>query len=207
MTSSRFRRRGAGIALASLLLGLLGITVGATPAFAHDQLSASDPPAGAQLESAPERVSLQFSDNVLTIGAIVLVADTDGTSWADGDPILDGPTVTARLADGMADGAYEIRWRVVSADGHPISGVIPFTIGDAVQPMDEQTATDATESPAATVAPVTGGESSAEAGAAIRPILVGVGGAAAALLVLAGVAVWKRRHTPSPPHDHGTPSS
>ena len=206
MTSSRSRRRGAGIALASLLLGLLGITVGATPAFAHDQLSASDPPAGAQLESAPEQVSLQFSDTVLTIGAIVLVADTDGTSWADGDPILDGPTVTARLADGMPDGAYEIRWRVVSADGHPISGVIPFTIGDAVQPVDEHEAR-ATESPAATVAPVTGGESSAEAGAAMRPILIGVGGAAAALLALAGVAVWKRRRTPSPPHDHGTPSS
>lgn len=206
MTSSRSRRRGAGIALASLLLGLLGITVGATPAFAHDQLSASDPPAGAQLESAPEQVSLQFSDTVLTIGAIVLVADTDGTSWADGDPILDGPTVTARLADGTPDGAYEIRWRVVSADGHPISGVIPFTIGDAVQPVDEHEAR-ATESPAATVSPVTGGESSAEAGSPMRPILIGVGGAAAALLALAGVAVWKRRRTPSQPHDHGTPSS
>ena len=40
-----------------------------------------------------------------------------------------------------------------------------------------------------------------------RPILIGVGGAAAALLVLAGVAGWKRRRTPSQPHDHGTPSS
>lgn len=206
MKSSRSRQRGAGIALASLLLGLLGITVGATPAFAHDQLSASDPPAGAALESAPEQVSLQFSDNVLTIGAIVLVADTDGTSWADGDPILDGPTVTARLADDMPDGAYEIRWRVVSADGHPISGVIPFTVGDAVQPVDEPGAAEATGPPAATAAPVAGGEAPARTGP-MRPILIGVGGAAAALLLLAGVAVWKRRRTPAQPHDHGMPSS
>lgn len=206
MTSSRSRRRGAGIALASLLLGLLGITVGATPAFAHDQLSASDPPAGAALDSAPEQVSLQFSDNVLTIGAIVLVADTDGTSWADGDPILDGPTVTARLADDMPDGAYEIRWRVVSADGHPISGVIPFTIGDAVQPMGEQAA-EAAEPPTATAAPVAAEQSRSETGSALRITIVAAGGAAAALLILAVVAAWRRRRTPSQPHDHGTPSS
>lgn len=205
MNTSRSRQRGAGIALASLLLGLLGVTIGAAPAFAHDQLSASDPPAGAALEAAPQQVSLQFSDDVLTIGAIVLVADADGTSWADGEAILDGPTVSARLLDGMPDGAYEIRWRVVSADGHPISGVIPFTVGDAVQPM-EQGAADATESPAS-AAPVSGGESSADAGSAVRPILIGAGGAAAALLLLAGVAVWKRRRTPSHPNIPGTPSS
>ncbi|KQW04741.1 hypothetical protein ASC66_13490 [Leifsonia sp. Root4] len=206
MKLSRSRQRGAGIALASLLLGLLGITVGAAPAFAHDQLAASDPPAGAALESAPEQVSLQFTDNVLTIGAIVVVVDADGTSWADGDAILDGPTVSARLAGDMPVGAYEIRWRVVSADGHPISGVIPFTVGDAVQPVDAPGAAEATEPPAATAAPVAG-ESPAETGSAMRPILIGGGGAAAALLVLAAVAVWKRRRAPSQPYDHGTPSS
>lgn len=206
MKSSRSRQRGARITLASLLLGLLGITVGASPALAHDQLAASEPPAGAALESAPSEVSLQFTDDVLTIGAIVLVADADGTSWADGEAILDGPTVSTRLVGDMPDGSYEIRWRVVSADGHPISGVIPFTVGDVVQSADEPATPEAGEPPAATAAPAAG-ESSAETGSAMRPILIGVGGAAAALLLLAGVAVWKRRRTPSQPHDHGTPSS
>ncbi|RZU66605.1 hypothetical protein EV379_2968 [Microterricola gilva] len=205
MKSSRSRQRGAGIALASLLLALLGITIGATPAFAHDQLAASDPAAGAALESAPSEVSLQFTDNVLTIGAIVLVVDADGTSWADGDAVLDGPTVSTRVAGEMPDGAYEIRWRVVSADGHPISGVIPFTVGDAVQPADEPEGTEATSPPAASATPQAA--EPAETGSAMRPILIGVGGAAAALLILAGVAVWKRRGTPSQPNDHGTPSS
>lgn len=206
MKSSRSRQRGAGIALASLLLGLLGITVAATPAFAHDQLAASSPPAGAALESAPSEVSLQFTDNVLPIGAIVLVVNTNGTSWADGDAILDGPTVSTRLADEVPDGAYEIRWRVVSADGHPISGVIPFTVGVAAQPVDEQGVAEATEPPASSAVPVAG-DSSAETGSTMRPILIGAGGAAAALLVLAGVAAWKRRHAASPSHEHGTPSS
>lgn len=207
MKSSRSRRRGASIALASVLLGLLGITVGATPAFAHDQLAASSPPAGAALESAPSEVSLHFTDDVLTIGAIVLVVDADGTSWADGDAILDGPTVSTSVAEETPDGAYEIRWRVVSADGHPISGVIPFTVGNAVQPVDEQEASEATEPPAATAPPVAAEQSRSETGSALRIILVAAGGAAAALLLLAGVAVWKRRHTPTQPHDHGAPSS
>ena len=37
--------------------------------------------------------------------------------------------VTADLPDELADGTYVVAWRVVSADGHPISGSLTFSIG------------------------------------------------------------------------------
>lgn len=33
------------------------------------------------------------------------------------------------LPDKLAQGTYMVSWRVVSADGHPISGAFTFSIG------------------------------------------------------------------------------
>lgn len=40
-----------------------------------------------------------------------------------------GTTVTADLRSGLVDGGYVVAWRVVSADGHPVSGAFRFSIG------------------------------------------------------------------------------
>ncbi|GAA3321436.1 hypothetical protein GCM10020331_037270 [Ectobacillus funiculus] len=37
----------------------------------------------------------------------------------------------AGVKSNIPDGAYSIHWKVISADGHPIQGVIPFHIGTA----------------------------------------------------------------------------
>jgi methionine-rich copper-binding protein CopC len=115
------------------LLALL-VAVGATPAAAHDQLLDSSPTEGEHLTAAPSEVTLRFSAEILTIGPAVLVVDAAGTTWTVGEPRLDGPEVVAELADDVPDGAYEVRWRVVSSDGHPIAGTIPFTVGDPDAP-------------------------------------------------------------------------
>ncbi|AOS62077.1 copper resistance CopC family protein [Actinoalloteichus hymeniacidonis] len=124
-----FRMLGAAfIASAVLVLGT------ALPASAHDELISSNPTDGQQLDAAPEVVSLSFSADVLTIGAAIIVVDESGTDWVTGEPEVRDGAVTAELEPGLAEAGYEIRWRVVSSDGHPISGIIPFTIGDG-QPL------------------------------------------------------------------------
>ena len=166
-------------------------------------LVASDPTADAVLGSAPSDVSLTFSGDLLDVGATVMVVDSAGTDHA-GAPFVDGPRLTPPL-DALPDGSYTVRWRVVSSDGHPISGLIPFVVGSA-----------STEPPAAAApAPGASGVPDAAPGApeasglpaAVRPLVVGGLGALAGvtLLVLVRAAAALRRRTPAAPHVTETP--
>ena len=198
------------------LLALL-VTAGATAATAHDELLDSSPGAGEHLDVAPTHVTLSFSDDILTIGPAVIVADTDGATWTAGDPTLDGSAVVVPLADDVPDGAYEVRWRVVSADGHPISGVIPFTIGDATA-ADPSPPTDpaAAAEPAPSAAPGAGATTEQAVGAParsssawLRPALVGATGAlvASALFGASSLLVRRRKATTTSTAPHRTPPS
>ncbi|TGO05657.1 copper resistance CopC family protein [Serinibacter arcticus] len=103
------------------------------PAAAHDTLVSSAPAAQEQLATAPPEVTLTFSADVIEVGSAVLV--TDAESGASGTDHAAGLTIEGRDVvvplDALEDGHYDVRWRVVSSDGHPISGVIPFSVGDA----------------------------------------------------------------------------
>ena len=57
------------------------------------------------------------------------VTDSAGTDLTAGAPVLDGVRVTQPLA-GTAVGVVDVTWRVVSSDGHPISGEFSFSVGD-----------------------------------------------------------------------------
>ncbi|MBX6390290.1 MAG: copper resistance protein CopC [Frankia sp.] len=122
--------RRAGVLVAALVFALAGIVVAAAgPASAHSQLVSSSPAAGEQLAASPSAVELRFSQDLLTVGTVVIVADTAGATWTSGDPTVAGAVLTAPLKEDLPSGSYQIRWRVVSADGHPVSGAIPFTVG------------------------------------------------------------------------------
>jgi len=149
MSRSTFiSRLGALAAGAALALG--AVAVPALPAAAHDSLVGSDPASGAVLESAPEQLVLEFSGALMTLGdssTLVVVADAEGRDWVDSAPVVEGSRVTVPLADGMPGGAYEASWQVVSEDGHPISGVVPFTVDAPAEPSEEPQAPEETEEP------------------------------------------------------------
>ncbi|MGO1316743.1 MAG: copper resistance CopC family protein [Cellulomonadaceae bacterium] len=121
---------------AGVLVAAAALLATPLPASAHDQLVSSDPESGQHLDAAPHEVSLEFSGELLVLdgsglGATVLVVDGEGRDWATGDPVVRERTVTVTLAPEMPDAGYEVRWQVVSSDGHPISGLVPFAVGDA----------------------------------------------------------------------------
>ena len=136
----------AGIAVAALFLS-------AAPAAAHDRLVDTDPPAGSTVDAVPDQIVLTYSADILADpgAAVVEVTDASGTRVDEGDPIVEGITVTQPIAAAGADpnGAYEVVWKVVSSDGHPISGDFTFTV-EGVAPAPEPTATET-----ATTAPTT----------------------------------------------------
>lgn len=97
---------------------------------AHDQLIGSNPEQGENLAEAPEVMQLTYSAIILEMGYAVQIIDAQGIEYG-AELALDGPDVNITLTDPLPqDEWFEIRWRVVSSDGHPISGIINFSVGD-----------------------------------------------------------------------------
>ncbi|MGJ6961587.1 copper resistance protein CopC [Streptosporangium sp. G11] len=124
------------VALALLVALVLG-TAFASPALAHDRLKSSNPAKGAKVESL-EEVKLTFSARVRFPNVVVRSGDE---SHQDGKPAVDGSAVTQKVKGDLPPGEYVIAYRVVSSDGHPIEGEIPFTLLGSAEPS-------ASESPA-----------------------------------------------------------
>jgi len=184
-------------ALAALLLSAGGLLV-ASPASAHDELISTDPAAGTAIDALPAQLTLTFSGELTTDpGATELhVTDAAGTSLADGDPLVEDTVVTQPLS-GAASGIITVLWKVVSSDGHPISGELAFTVTAPPAPTPTETASpspsespsaepSAEPTPAPSETPAAGDAS--DAGAALPWIIGGIlvaaiGGAVLYLLV------------------------
>ena len=181
---------------------LLGLVLGAPlAAHAHDSLVGSDPPTGAQLDSPPRQVRLTFSGPVLELGAAAILVDQAGTTWPTADLVPDGSTVAVPIGQDLPEGDYELRWRVVSSDGHPISGVVTFVVGDgssvgtvAVPPGAETTPAQAQDAATEPQQPAATAAQTADQ-RPLRTVLVGLGGAGLALLLL---LLIQRRRRPAP---------
>lgn len=153
MTSDRFRIHPLTV-LATVLLGVLALVYGAaSPAAAHDELVSTDPVADSQLTELPAALTLAFSAELLggDDANQVQVTDAAGTPLTDGPAVVDGTTLTQPLA-GEASGSIRVLWRVVSSDGHPISGEFAFTVTGAESPTPTPTASTPA-SPTDTVTP------------------------------------------------------
>lgn len=128
-------RRGLALslrALTALLLGGLLTLAGAQAASAHAELLSTTPENGTVLDQAPAEAVLTFNEPVQLIdGSIRLFPGDDDPLILDAH--VSNTSVIAALPGDVPDGAYALSYRVVSADGHPISGAITFTIGDTPQ--------------------------------------------------------------------------
>ncbi|MFI0107961.1 copper resistance protein CopC [Streptomyces parvus] len=107
----------------------LGILVAGAPlAAAHTDLDSSVPVAEASLAEVPESVTLTFSDPMDQKYAKVAVTGPDKKPAGQGTPRVDGKRVTIALDPQASAGEYSVGYRVVSADGHPVSGSYTFTV-------------------------------------------------------------------------------
>ncbi|WP_413336672.1 copper resistance protein CopC [Brevibacterium sp. GP-SGM9] len=127
MTRSRWTALRLGFA--ALLVAALSVFAFA-PASAHDQLVSSNPEDGAELDQQPEWLEMTFSGNIQEVGSEVQVV-VDGTDVSAGELTVDGKKLSVALPDNLKPGDYKVTWRVVSQDGHPISGDYDFNIKDS----------------------------------------------------------------------------
>lgn len=145
------------IAVAALGLAVMSLLAAAAPASAHDRLVSSDPANGAVLTTAPATITLTYNAELLPTGAQVAITDAAGSTVATGAPQVADTTVTAPLPADLPAGGYDVAWRVVSSDGHPIEGKFAFTLE---APVEVQPGATASATPGTSAAP-TGGASSA----------------------------------------------
>ena len=116
------------VALA-ILVGVLAL--GTTAASAHATLESSSPADGQSVLTSPSEIRITFSEAVTTISGGLSVLDADGKTIDTGNSeIVDGRTLVAPISESLSDGTYVATYRVLSADGHPVSGSLLFGVGE-----------------------------------------------------------------------------
>ena len=155
---------------------------------AHAELRSLTPANGATLTVPPTELVLAFNEDINP--AFVQVTLTQaGAPVALAPPSVSLGTVTVPVPAGpeVGAGAYRIAYRVVSADGHPVSGASEFSVTAAPIAAATPTAVPAT-TPAAPATPVAAAGAGSSSG---TPLLAVTG----LVLVVAGATVllWYRR--------------
>ena len=116
---------------ASILALVTSVTLTALPASSHEQLVDQEPKPGQVLEAGISEVRLSFSDDLISLdnsaGSEIVILDSNQNPVNNGCAVIDARTAIAR-ADIDTPGTYQVGWRVVSGDGHPISGSFSFVV-------------------------------------------------------------------------------
>ena len=131
----------------ALLLAVILLLRAPTAAEAHTAFLSSTPAEGSRLTYSPRQIRLVFSEPLeSSLARIYLVsADSQHIALTVASDPHDVHALVAPVAN-LAAGGYRIAWRVVSADGHPVSGTIDFSVGGAAVPV---AAAEVDEAPAA----------------------------------------------------------
>ncbi|TWH04724.1 copper transport protein [Nocardioides sp. J9] len=143
-TSMRGSVQRAARLAAALLTAVLILLALPAPAHAHATLVSTDPAQGAVVEDAPDVVRLTFSEGVSLVPKGVRVFDAAGDEIAS-DATARGAELAVTLEEDPGAGTLVVVWRVVSEDGHPISGSLAFSIG---APSAEVLAPEVADDPA-----------------------------------------------------------
>ncbi|WP_214410697.1 copper resistance CopC family protein [Sphaerisporangium fuscum] len=180
--------------LTVLLAACAALAVAAGPAQAHNVLTGSDPKDGARLASVPSRVTLTFDQPVRADFAQVVLTGPDGVATKAEVEVAE-EKVMATVPGASPAGSYLVGYQIVSNDGHPVSGQIRFTVGDAPA---QSPAAQPTGSPSpAAQAPSAGPSSAGAPGGTVAvsaapPASSGswVWGLLLVALLLSGLGIW-----------------
>lgn len=94
---------------------------------AHSELRRSVPAAGAVLATPPDRVELDFNERVRVTALRLRRAGGAEIALPERRAIREAQRESAALPS-LGPGEYRLEWRAISADGHPIGGIISFTV-------------------------------------------------------------------------------
>ena len=117
----------------ALLLGISALLIATPVAQAHSRVVSSNPAAGSTITKMPSAISLTANEELVKlngkeISKISLIAP-DKSAVKLGAIAANKLTLSAPiLQKSFKSGAYTINYRIISADGHPVSGTIKFKL-------------------------------------------------------------------------------
>ena len=183
----------------AVLVAATALLVNPAPAFAHTRLLSSDPAEGATLTVAPQQIRLTFTDQMSAPLSKIAVNGPDGTQWEVGPLAAENTVVTAPVRQTGPAGKHTITYRVLSGDGHPVSGTVRFTLdlpaptSSTVVPTTSSTPLTTTQTSEAPAGRTDAGETPADTGTPVWPWVIG---AVALVAILGLLAARLRRGRP-----------
>jgi methionine-rich copper-binding protein CopC len=109
----------------SLVLMILALVFAPSSASAHSNAVDIDPAPGATLKTLPAKATVTFNETPKQVDLALTGPDGELHVLA---ARVKGSTVTVALPTNGPHGTYRLAYRVVSADGHPVSGTTTFTV-------------------------------------------------------------------------------
>jgi hypothetical protein len=113
-----------------LIFSMFLIFSGNQSAEAHAQLNSSVPAKNQTIKVLPNLVWLEFDGDLLSFGGnqinTISVTDSKKLRVDMGGPIVGGARISTKLKAGLQAGKYLVSYRIVSEDGHPVSGSFSF---------------------------------------------------------------------------------
>ena len=115
---------------------------------AHSELVSSNPSSSAYIEELPEQIELEFNEELLNLGSgnSVSILSPSGEDLGMGETSTDGARITRLLNTTSELGAFEVKYRVASADGHILKGSFTFNLTEAAVVTSENEKTTDAES-------------------------------------------------------------
>ncbi|MFT4784729.1 MAG: methionine-rich copper-binding protein CopC [Paracoccaceae bacterium] len=107
-------------------LAILMVLVG-TSAFAHSKKEGMTPADGAVVETIPESIELRFNDGMRLTKVEMTHADTYAGPLEIGAQSGFVKEFSLPFVP-MGPGVYQIEWRGLGSDGHPMNGTFSFEV-------------------------------------------------------------------------------
>jgi copper transport protein len=109
------------------LATLLSVLCFATGVSAHASLVAAEPADNSILAAAPKTIRLRFNEAVTP--AVIRLIDAEGKARDDATVRTTDQTIVITPPANLPRGTQVVSYRVISQDGHPVSGSLVFSIG------------------------------------------------------------------------------
>lgn len=110
-------------------------------ALAHTGLESSTPAQGSTVTEKLNEITLTFLTKIEETSSFTLTNSSNEAMKIEGITVND-KIMTGNVTESLENGEYQINWKIIGADGHPIDGVIDFTLQapeevKAVEPATE----------------------------------------------------------------------
>ena len=117
----------------TISISVFALALAVPTAVSHTSFVSSNPAAGSVVMQWPEQISIEFDEDLISIGEekanFIVVNNSVGDQVSNNDENIDSNIVTVSLAPNQVEGPVLVFYRVVSADGHPVEGEFTFTYG------------------------------------------------------------------------------